>query len=112
MRCRRPDAQKWEDDNERPFFASGADRACADPVWRVSLAAETAIAESKTAAVVTQDMSALFQAIDIAILEKRAEEHRFPKCLVKLAIAQYTGERWFYTNGPTNSAQPRHCPRV
>ena len=43
-------------------------------------------------------MTAFFQAIDLDLLEKRAEQYGFPKCLTRLAIAQYTGPRWLYTD--------------
>ena len=60
--------------------------------------AEAAVASKEAAAVVTQDMVSFFQAINLELLEKRAEKHGFPKCFVRLAIAQYTGPRWLYTD--------------
>ena len=60
--------------------------------------AETAITSKEAAAVVTQDMTSFFQAINLKCLEQRAEKHGFPKCLVRLAIAQYTDPRWLYTD--------------
>ena len=93
MRARRCHAQEWENKNDREYFASGAERSCVDPVWRASLAAETAAIDRMAAAVVTQDMTTFFQSIDLAMLEKRAEVLDFPLCLVRLAIAQYTAQR-------------------
>ena len=97
MRARRPYAQEWEDRNDKPFFASGADRAGEDSVWRAAVAMEAEVANQQFASVVTQDMMSFFQAVDLNLLLTRAEDHGFPLPLVRLPIAMYTGPRWLYT---------------
>ena len=98
MKARRPYAQKWEDENDRYYFASGANRSCDQAIWRASLAAETAIYDNMAAGVVVQDMTAFFQAVDLKLLGERAKRLEFPMCLARLATAQYTGPRWLYTD--------------
>ena len=91
MRARRPHAQQWEDDHDQPFFASGADRAGEDAVWRAAVAMEAGADTDEHAAIVTQDMVAFFQAVDLRLLLERAKKHDFPLPLVRLAT------RWLYT---------------
>ena len=45
-----------------------------------------------------------FHAID-QLLEQRADRPRFLMCLASLAIAQYTGLRWLYTDGGVGGFQ-------
>ena len=66
--ARRPHAQQWEDDNDHPFFASSADRAGEDAVWRAAIATEAGSSRREHAALVTQDMVAFFQAVDLKLL--------------------------------------------
>ena len=90
MRAKRPYAAAWEEANDRPYFASGASRAADEVVWRAALEAEVATAKGEHAAVVTQDMAAFFQSVDLRMLLSRAREHKFPMPLARLAVSMYT----------------------
>ena len=63
MRARRPHAQQWEDNNDQPVSASGADGAGEDSVWRAAIAMEAGVANQQFASVVTQDMASFFQMV-------------------------------------------------
>jgi hypothetical protein len=93
-RARRPIADKWEAQHDRPYFAAGTNRSAIDAVWRQALRAEAATAEQgATAAAVLTDLEKFFENIDHELLLERAEKHGLPLPLVKLALAAYSGPR-------------------
>jgi hypothetical protein len=92
-KARRPEAQAWEDDHDRPYFACGADRGAVDVVWRQAMRAEVAVAADQQAAAITSDLKKFYEALDHGLLLERAARHGFPMQIVRLAVAAYRGPR-------------------
>ena len=85
--------RKWEAENDRSFFASGAARATTDTVWRAAVRAEADHASNLAAAAVLQDMESFFQMIDHQKLLQQAKELGFPIQMIRLALHLYSGPR-------------------
>ncbi len=93
-RARRPIADRWEVEHDRPFFAAGANRSAVDAVWRQSLRAEAATAETgATAAAILTDLEKFFEHVNHDLLLERAAKHGLPVPLVRLAFAAHSGPR-------------------
>ncbi len=92
-KARRPEAQAWEDEHDRQYFACGADRGAVDVVWRQAMRAEAAVATDLHAAAITSNLRKFYEALDHGLLEERAARHGFPLQIVKLAVAAHKGPR-------------------
>ncbi len=93
-RARRPIADRWEADNERPYLAAGTGRSAVDAVWRQSARAEAALAEEgTTAAAALVDLEKFYEHLDFDLLLDRATRLGLPEPLTRLALAAYSGPR-------------------
>ncbi len=92
-RVRRPVAQKWEDANDRPYFAAGKGRAPCDVVWRQAARAEASIGEGCEAGALLWDMASFFENISRTKLRRRLVAAGFPLAIARLALAAYAGPR-------------------
>ena len=57
---------------------------------------EAAVANHGYAVVITEDMAAFFQSVDLCLLLDRAEDLGFPMPLARLAVAMYLAPRYLY----------------
>ncbi len=93
-KARRPLADAWEERNDRGYFASGSGRSPIDAVWCQAWRAEAAIGDRGTAAAaVLTDLEKFYEHIDHDVLMDKASRHGFPKPLVRMALAAYSGPR-------------------
>ncbi len=98
-RVRKPYAEAWETENDRPFFAAAAGRGAVDVVWRQALRSEAAVASQSHAASVLTDMSKFYEHIDHDKLIERGARSGFPMPLMKVAVAAHSGPRMIRMNG-------------
>ncbi len=98
-RVRKPYAEAWETNNDRPFFAAAAGRGAVDVVWRQALRAEAAVASQSHAASVLTDMAKFYEHIDHQKLIERGARSGFPMPLMKVAVAAHSGPRMIRMNG-------------
>ncbi len=92
-KARRPHADKWEAENNRPFFAAAAGAGPIEAVYRQAMRQEAAKAAGHAAITVLEDMESFYETIDRNILVDEARRLGFPTCLVRAALAAYAAPR-------------------
>ncbi len=92
-KSRRPFAEKWEAEHERPFFAAAAGVGPIDAVHRQAMRQEAACAVGGAAVVVLEDMEAFYESIDRSRLLEEAQALGFPTALVRASMAAYAAPR-------------------
>ena len=88
-RARRPVAEKWEREHDRPFFAAKEGNSALNTVWDQAFRAERAVAQGKSAAAVLLDLRAFYEHFDHDLLGERAADTNFPRKVARLALAAY-----------------------
>ncbi len=92
-KARRCLAQRWEDEHERGYWASGKGRSAQDAVWRQAAKAEVSAAGGRHAATLLWDGVSFFDSVDHGKLEARARKAGFPLQLLRPALAMYKAPR-------------------
>ncbi len=98
-KARKPWAQRWEDANQRPFFAASRGVGPIDAVYRQALKHEAAVAEGRESAVLLDNLENFFEAIDREVLVREAQALDFPLALLRASLAAYIGPRMLTLDG-------------
>ena len=93
-RARRPLAERWEADNDHPFFAASKGRTAIDPVYRRAVRAEAATAEGKCVVTGLWDIAKLFERIVHALLVRRAGRCGAPMRALRVCLSMYRAVRY------------------
>ena len=80
---------RWEEQNDRDYFACGRRRSAPDVVWRAAVKAEAATQSQLHAAAVLWDMSSFFQMIRHQPLLSRSRAANFPIEIARMAVRLY-----------------------
>ena len=108
-RARRPHADRWEKDHDKPFFAAKAGCGAVDTVWDQAFRAERTTCAGGSAGAVLVDMKAFYEHFDLERLLELADGMGFPRKLARLAIAGYRAPRHIALEGKL--AAPLHASR-
>ncbi len=92
-KSRRPHADTWEAEHDRPFFAAAAGSGLVDAVFRQALRQEAAAATGHTAVTVMEDMESFYESIDRDVLLSEASALGFPTCIIRACLAAYAAPR-------------------
>ncbi len=92
-RIRRDVVRKWEQDNERAYFAAGKGRSPQDTVWRQAARAEAAVSRGQHSAALLWDLSSFFETIKREPLWHKARRLGFPPTVAKVAFCAYDATR-------------------
>ena len=93
-RARRPLAERWEADNDHPFFAASKGRTAIDPVYRRAVRAEAAAAEGKCVVTGLWDIAKFLERIVHALLVRRAGRCGAPMRALRVCLSMYRAVRY------------------
>ena len=107
---RRPLAEKWDNDNDHPFFAASKGRTVIDPVYRRAVRAEAAAAVGRCVVTDLWDISKFFERIVHALLVRRAIRRGAPLRALRVCLDMYRAVRYL-TIAPYAAAPVRATMR-
>ncbi len=98
-KARRPWAQRWEDEHQRPYFAASRGVGPIDAVYRQALRHEAAAAEARDSVVILDDLESFYETINREVLVKEAQVLNFPLVILRASLAAYVGPRMLTLDG-------------
>ncbi len=98
-KARRGEADRWEAQNQRPYFAAAAGSGPLDAVWRQAVRQEAGVAQGNEAAAIVEDLESFYELMSRSRLLKEAERRGFPGPVVRTALAAYAAPRFLSLRG-------------
>ncbi len=98
-KSRRAEADRWEAQHQRPFFAAAAGVGPMDAVWRQAARQEAEVTRGHEAAAVMEDMESFYELMARDRLVTEAECLGFPGPVVRASLAAYAAPRLLSLRG-------------
>ncbi len=98
-KARRVEADRWESQNQRAYFAATAGSGPLDAVWRQAVRQEAGVAQGNEAAAVMDDLESFYELMSRSRLLKESERRGFPGPVVRACLAAYAAPRFLSLRG-------------